>query len=113
MIINAEDYRLVPIDGFDARRGYARWTLPGVGTGASEGGALANADLWTDRQGRLVTRFESRGYTLHFEIRVVSGRRITQQMETDVSDFLWAMLSTWAAEGVDDDLECDDVIYDD
>jgi len=111
MKMKTGDFKLFPTDEFDARRGYSRWVLPGVGTRTTERGSLAEADLWVDRKGKLVTRFRSRGYTLHFEIKVIPKSQITHEMEDDIAEFLLAMLSTWVVGGVDDDLECDDVIY--
>ena len=101
----------VPIKEFDARRGYSRWILPGVGTRTSERGSLAVADLWVSRRGDLVTRFKSLGFTLHFEIVVIPQSPITVEMELDIADFLLDMLRAWIVDGVDDDLECDDIIY--
>lgn len=104
------EFKLIPIDEFDARKGYSRWISPGVGTHTTERGSLAQADLWMDQQGKLVTRFTSRGYSLHFEIRAVSSDLIPD-MKEHIEEFLLEMLMTWVADGVDDDLECDAVEY--
>lgn len=111
MKTKASKFKLVPIDEFDARRGYSRWVLPGVGTRTSERGSLAEADVWVDRTNNLVTRFRSRGYTLHFLIKVVPEKPITSAMQNDIAEFLLKMLTIWIVDGVDDDLECDDVVY--
>lgn len=104
-------FKLIPVDEFDARRGYSRWVLPGVGSRTTDRGSLAEADLWVNRNGNLVTRFRSCGYTLHFEIKVVPEDTITDEMQDDIAEFLLKMLRTWVVDGVDDDLDCDDVIY--
>lgn len=107
------EFKLVPIDEFDARRGYSRWVLPGIGIRTSERGSYAQADIWTDRQGELVTRFTSLGYSLHFKIKAVPVGQITFGRKEDVANFLNDMLMTWVVGGVDDDLECDAVEHDD
>ncbi|MEW6685574.1 MAG: hypothetical protein AB1393_05140 [Candidatus Edwardsbacteria bacterium] len=104
----ARDYKLVPIDEFDARRGYSRWLTPGVGIRSTKRGSLAQADLWIDQEGKLVARFTSRGYSLHFQIRAVSSD-LAPVMKDHIEEFLTEMLMTWVVDGVDDDLECDAV----
>src|SRR5687768_10430636 len=53
------------IDAFDARRGYKRCTLPGVGCAWEPDPVLggrpirATADLWRDKKGNVVIRFSS------------------------------------------------------
>lgn len=112
MKTKSDYFKLTPIDAFDARPGYSRWILPGVGVRTTERGSLAEADLWVDPKGRLVTRFKSLGYTLHFEIRIVSEKQITHEMQDDIAEFLSEMLLIWQVDSVDNDLDCDDVIYD-
>lgn len=106
------EFRLVPIAAFDARRGYSRWVAPGIGTRSAERGSLAEADLWVDRQGNLFTRFTSQGYSLHFKIKSVLCSKITPEMKENIEEFLYNMLITWVVDGIDDDLECDAVEYD-
>lgn len=105
------DLRLVPTLAFDARRGYSRWVTPGIGTRTSEKGSLALADVWSDRHGELVTRFTSLGYSLHFRLKRASSAPITPDMKDAVEDFLHRTLITWVVDGVDNDLECDEVEY--
>ena len=104
------EFKLVPIDWFDARRGYSRWDTSGVGIQTTERGSLAQADLWIDRKGNLVTRFVSSGYSLHFQIRSGSSD-LTPDMREPIEHFLAEMLMTWVVDGVDDDLECDAIEY--
>lgn len=107
------EFRLAPIPAFDARRGYSRWVTPGVGTRSAERGSLAEADLWVDRDGNLFARFRSRGYSLHFKMKSVLREKIAPEMRDSIEEFLFNMLIEWAVDGVDDDLECDAVEYDD
>ena len=106
------DFKLIPTNGFDARRGYSRWIIPVVGVSTIGRKSVAEADLWINPKGKLVTRFKSSGYTLHFEIKVIPEIPISNEMQEDIAYFLSQMLMTWLIEGVDDDLECEDVIYD-
>lgn len=94
-------FQLAEIDPFDARRGYRRWCRRGIDVILGDF-PKAGADLWEDREGRLVTRFESLGYTLHFEIRPVRGHRITHEDADEIEDFLDQKLQQWIIEGVDD-----------
>ena len=64
------DLKLTPIAQFDARRGYRRWCLPGVGVRMGDS-PQAVADIWEDREGRLFTRFESLGYLARRGDRIV------------------------------------------
>lgn len=97
----ADHLTLLDADEFDARRGYTRWILPG--TGASlPGHPQANADLWTDRDGRLLARFSSADYIYHYEIRSSTHSAITEDMQDAVYEFLQEKLVTWVIEGIDD-----------
>lgn len=98
-------FKLEGIEPFDARRGYARWVTGGVGTRSSERGSLATVDVWIDREGKLVTRFTSMGYYLHFEIQPVEPNQITPNDREAIEDFLEDKLIQWKAEGVDEDWE--------
>ena len=106
-------FKLVPTCDFDARRGYLRWVIPGVGIRTTERGSVAQADFWIHRQGKLVTRFTSHSFSLHFLIKAFPFGQITPDMKEDIVTFLNDMLMTWIVEGVDGDLECDVVEYDD
>jgi hypothetical protein len=91
---------MLDADEFDARRGYTRWILPQ--TGAILGNREANADLWTDRDGRLFVRFSSSGYVYHYEIQSSTQPVITEDLHDAVYDFLQEQLVTWVVGGVDD-----------
>jgi hypothetical protein len=111
MKMKTGDFKLMPTDWFDARRGYSRWVVPGVGVSTIGRESSAQADIWINPKGKLVTRFMSAGYSLHFEIKVIPEIQITNEMQEDIADFVTEMLITWVVEGWDDDLECDDVLY--
>lgn len=96
-------FRLVLIDAFDARRGYKRCPLPGVGVswvgGVPRG---ANADFWRSRTGEFVVRFSSQGYVYHFEAFAASGKQIPENEIPEFGDFIADALCEWVDEGVDD-----------
>lgn len=106
-----DEFRLLPTSAFDARRGYARWVIPGVGIQFAEKGFLAKADLWMDQHGNLFTRFTSRGYSLHFKVKSTLSDQIVPKMKDDLEEFLANILMEWVVEGVDDDLECAFIEY--
>jgi hypothetical protein len=111
MKMRAGDFKLMPTDWFDANRGYSKWVVPGVGVSTIGRESSAEAHIWINPKGKLVTRFRSGGYTLHFEIKVIPEIQIIPEMQEDIVDFLSEMLITWVVEGVDDDLDCEDVLY--
>ena len=94
-------FKLNEIGTFDARRGFKRCSLPGVGV-SYEGGPSAIADFWRDRTGRLVVRFSSQGYIFHFEALLVSGKQILEDKMEDFGQYVVDMLLEWLTEGVDD-----------
>lgn len=96
-----EEFTLVDADGFDARRGFTRWILPGICT-ILPGHPQADADLWTSRDGRLFTRFSSAGYIYHYEIVSARKSAITEDQQEAVSEFLQDKLFTWVIKGIDD-----------
>ena len=114
-------FKLVPVAAFDARRGYSRWVLVGVGTTISPHpffeGILRpyniTADLWIDKQGVLFTRFTSMGYTSHYRLKSTSEKKITPDMQHALLDFLMETLMEWDNQGPDEDLEGDMVEYKD
>ena len=112
MKMTTGEFKLMPMGDFDAKRGYSRWVIPSVGVGTTERESVAEADLWINPEGKLVTRFKSGGYTLHFEIKVFHETRIKNEMKEDIAYFLSQMLMNWVVDSVDEDLECDDVIND-
>jgi len=71
--------------------------LPGVGTRTPERGSIATADVWIDKQGELVTRFVSLGYSSQYKIKSVSCDAITPDMKNAVENFLLEMLIEWQA----------------
>ena len=88
------------IDQFDARKGYTRWVLPGVGI-SSPGMPKATVDIWRNREGRLFTRFNSAGYVYHYEIISANQKSFGDDMKQDIENFLFSMLDIWVCEGID------------
>ena len=94
-------FKLIEIGDFDARRGYKRCALPGVGV-SYEKGPTAIADFWKDKTGKLFVRFSSQGYIFHFEALLVSGKQIPEDKMEDFGQYVVAVLLEWLTEGVDD-----------
>ncbi len=94
-------FKLIEIAAFDARRGYRRCVLPGVGA-SSIGGPSAIADVWKDASGRLVFRFSSQGYQLHCQGLLSSGLPIPEKKLGEFVDYVSGVLLEWLNEGVDD-----------
>jgi hypothetical protein len=97
----ADHLTLLDVDEFDARRGYTRWVLPGT-VARLPGHPQASTDLWTDRDGRLFTRFSSADYVYHYEIISSMHPVITEDQHDDVYEFLQEKLMTWVIGGIDD-----------
>jgi hypothetical protein len=93
-------FKLEDIDEFDARRGYKRCVIPGVGTHVGKRQAIA--DFWKDRNGNLVVRFSSQGYQYHFKGLLASGRQIPEDQMEEFSEWVSERLLDWIIEGVDD-----------
>jgi hypothetical protein len=95
-------YVMEPVADFDARRGYRRFRLPGVGISFTDG-TRAEADVWRDRSGNLVARLSSSGYTYSFAIRDASGRAPGDDHADRLEQYLLEVLHLWLIEGVDED----------
>jgi hypothetical protein len=94
-------FKLIEINGFDARRGYKRCSLPGVGV-SFESGPNAIADFWRDKTKRLLVRISSQGYDYHFEALLASGKQIPEEKLDDFGPYVMDVLAEWLIEGVDD-----------
>jgi hypothetical protein len=94
-------FKLIPISGFDARRGYKRCPLPGVGIVLPKR-QTAIADFWRDRTGKLVVRFSSQGYRFSFRGLLVSGKEIPDNKIEEFGLYIDDVLFDWLIEGVDD-----------
>ena len=105
---NSPKYKLIEIGAFDARRGYRRCTLPGVGVYV--GRSMAVADFWHDSEGRLVVRLSCQGYTYHFGAALISGKPIPERRMEDFGEYVVEVLSEWLVWGPD---EPPPSIYDD
>jgi hypothetical protein len=96
-------FTLVFMDSFDARKGFKRWVLPGAGAHLPAR-PQANADLWTDRSGRLVARFSGAGHVCHYEIAASGGEPLGEVDAPAMNHFLQDKLVAWEIEGFDDDV---------
>jgi hypothetical protein len=99
---NHTDFRLTPIAGFDARHGYRRCRIPGIGV-SSPSSPVAIADFWWNRSGMLVTRFSCQGYQFSFEISRMSGSHLGDADLEDLAAHVSDLLLLWLIEGIDDD----------
>jgi len=95
------EYTFASIANFDARRGYTRCVLPGVGTSFQDGQS-GTADLWRDRAGNVVVRFSSQGYVFSFMVTHSSGEQLTDAQVEAFENLLQKLLMLWLIEGVDD-----------
>jgi len=94
-------YELESTEPFDARRGYTRCPLPGVGA-SYQGEPGAIADFWRDRSGNLVLRLSSRGYVYHYQARLAAGGPVPDSELDYFGELLAEALARWIVEGVDD-----------
>lgn len=94
---------LTHTDAFDAREGFVPWLLPGT-VASLPGYPDAEANLWTDQEGRLFAEFLCDGYEYHYEVANINGSPITHEQQDEVCEFFQERLVTWVIEGVDDDV---------
>lgn len=95
------EYTFESIADFDARRGYTRCVLPGVGVSFQDGRS-GMTHLWRDRAGNVVVRFSSQGYTFSFMVVHSSGEQLTDDQVEAFEGLLRKLLMLWLIEGVDD-----------
>jgi hypothetical protein len=93
-------FKLLPIDAFDARRGFRRCVPPGIRVDA--GGPIAGADLWRHPDGRLFVRCSSQGYICSMECSLASGESVSDARLQECIDWLADVLIQWMVDGVDD-----------
>lgn len=100
-------FRLEEIASFDARRGYRRCALPGVGCTPGVHPWLpvrpihCTADFWRNRTGGVVVRFFStQPYTFHFAASLSDGKQIPDEDLEEFGDYISEMLLDWG--GADD-----------
>jgi hypothetical protein len=93
-------FKLTPIPPFDARMGYRRCELAGVGGGEFHG-IKSTSDFWHAPDGRVVVRFSCRQYRLHFAASTRSGKPLTE-MSWEFGDYIMKTLLEWISEGVGD-----------
>lgn len=100
-------FSLVKISAFDARRGYKRCTLSGVGH-TPPADPLSpyrpipvTADFWRDRTGGLVVRFSSnQPYVFHFKALLANGKPVTEEDIQEFGEYIAEILFDWG--GADD-----------
>lgn len=94
-------FELMSIPAFDARRGYRRCSLPGIGVSFGDR-PRAVADFWRQSNGELVTRLSSGGYVYHMRASLRAGGRLRDEEMEAFSDWMQAVLVEWMIDGVDD-----------
>ena len=100
-------FTLAEIDAFDARQGYRRCSVKRI-TGETDPhpvspfrGIRLVADLWRNREGRLVVRFSSnQPYVFHFEGFRINGDPVSEADVREFADYISEVLHDWA--GADD-----------
>ncbi len=100
-------FRLIEISAFDARCGYKRCTLPGVGYTPPVDPLSpyqpipVTANLWRNRTGGIVVRFFSnQPYVFHFEACLANGQSIPEEDIEEFGEYVAEMLFDWG--GTDD-----------
>lgn len=89
------------IENIDARRGFRRCSLPGVGT-ALKRGQTAITDFWWNKGDNVVVRFTSQDYVYCYKFSLKSGAKITYEYINDYfSEFIMNILLVWLIEGID------------
>ena len=94
-------YEFSAIDNFDARHGYKRCTVSGVGV-SFPGRPGASADFWRNRTGIVVVRFSSQEYQFSFQLTHPSGGILMDSDLEEFADYIHHSLLRWLVEGVDD-----------
>lgn len=100
-------FTLVEIDAFDARRGYKRCGLPGVGVTTPDDPLSPYrpipviADFWRDQTGSLVVRFSSnQPYVFHFKALLANGKPVPDKYIQEFGEYIAEILVDWR--GADD-----------
>ena len=93
---------LTEIPHFDARRGYKKCDMPGVGASHVGDRRIAHAHFWRDRSNNVVARFTCTEYQYSFEARLASGATIPENQMEDFGTYVSEVLALWLVEGVDD-----------
>jgi hypothetical protein len=95
-------FALEPIAAFDARRGYRRHKVPGVGVHLADG-RRADADIWRGRSGNVVVRLSSQGCVSSFAVVGRAGRSPQGDEIKGLEEYLTDVLFLWLIDGVDDE----------
>lgn len=99
--LSASPFKLIEIPAFDARKGYRRCRLPGVGASAV-GYPGAIADFWRDAEGGLVMRLSSQGYREHCRALLHNGQPVPDARLNELGAYMSGVLMQWLIDGVDD-----------
>jgi hypothetical protein len=94
-------YEFSATDHFDARKGYKRCSVPGVGV-SFPGRPGASADFWRNPTEIVVVRFSSQGYQFSFELTHPSGGVLLDSDMEDFANCIQHSVLLWLEEGVDD-----------
>jgi hypothetical protein len=95
-------FKLTPINRFDARRGYKRCSVPGVGVAIQGRRQTAVADFWLNPEGTLVVRFTCGEADIHFAASEVFGDQIKDCDLDEFGEFVSDTLYEWIVEGTPD-----------
>ena len=96
------EFKLSLIPRFDARRGYKRCSVPGVGVVIQGQRKTAAADFWWDREGTLVVRFTSGEADIRFVASEVFGDQVKECNLDAFCEFVGDTLYEWLLEGLPD-----------
>lgn len=106
-IRKSPQFRLIEISAFDARHGYKRCTLPGVGYTppvdllSPYRPIPVTADFWRNQTGGLVVRFSSsQPYVFHFEALLANGKPVPEEDIEKFGEYVAEILFNWG--GADD-----------
>jgi hypothetical protein len=102
-----QKFQLIETDHFDARRGYKRCSIPGVGYTSPVDPMSpfrpipVTADFWRNKTGGLVVRFSSnQPYVFHFEALLASGKAVPEEDLEEFAEYVSEVLYDWG--GADD-----------
>jgi hypothetical protein len=97
------------IGDIDARRGYKRCSLPGLGVSFPKG-PQATTDFWRGKSGEVVVRFSSQGYVYCYEVTQACGAPMDDDyVDSVLAESVRKLLLAWLVDGPDDSpLYCDE-----
>lgn len=104
-----QKFKLIGIADFDARRGYKRCGLPGVGLTIPPPAhawwltpTRLTSDFWRRRDGALVVRLSSNYHNVfHYEVTLANGKPVADNNIEEFSLYILEVLEDWG--GTDDE----------